>query len=110
MSEEGQTNPTSNHAPYDVILSPTAEQTMWNVASQVDRKLIDGVLTVLDTVPHIGRLYDPLYEAAKPPEDVLVAYAGHYGIYYEISEEEKAVWVYYIEDQRRDPLGRFDTN
>lgn len=106
MSEKGQTESPF----YQVILSPTAEQAMWNVASRADRKLIDGILTVLDTTPNIGRRHDPLYEAARPPEDVMVAYAGHYGIYYEIFEEDKTVYVYYIEDQRRDPLARFGTN
>ena len=37
----------------------------------------------------------------------MVAYAGHYGIYYEVSDEREEVHVYHIEDQRRDPLSRF---
>ena len=48
-----------------------------------------------------------MYEAAKPEEPVLVAYAGHYGIYYDVSDEHDEVHIYYIEDQRRDPLSRF---
>ncbi|WP_139651645.1 hypothetical protein [Raoultibacter phocaeensis] len=92
---------------YEVVLSPVAEQVMWDVRSRADRKRIDGVLSVLDTVPDIGRGYDPLYEAAMPPKDVMVAYAGHFSIYYEVLEEERIVYVYYIEDQRRDPMARF---
>ena len=37
----------------------------------------------------------------------MVAYAGHYGIYYEVCETKRVVYVYYIEDQRRDPRSRF---
>ena len=80
---------------------------MASIESKADRKRIDKVLRVLDTVPGIGRAYDPLYEAAKPEEPVLVAYAGHYGIYYDVSDEHDEVHIYYIEDQRRDPLSRF---
>lgn len=96
--------------PYEVVLSPVAEQVMWDVGSRDDRRRIDGVLTVLDTVPSIGRVYDPLYEAARPSEDVMVAYAGHCGIYYEVFEEARTVYVYYIEDQRRDPMPRFGSS
>ena len=92
---------------YEVILSPTAIRAMANVRSLADRVKIDKVLCVLDTVPGIGRTYDPLYEAARPDEPVMVVYAGHYGIYYEASDELGEVHVYYIEDQRRDPLSRF---
>ncbi len=92
---------------YTVILSPYAEDAIKAVRSRADRRRIDGVLCVLDTVPGIGRDYDPVYEAVKPPEDVKVAYAGHYGIYYEVVESNALVYVYYIEDQRRDPLNRF---
>ena len=92
---------------YEVILSPTAIRTIANVTSKMDRARIDRVLCILDTVPGIGREYDPMYEAARPEEPVMVVYAGHYGIYYEVSEENSEVHVYYIEDQRRDPLSRF---
>ncbi len=92
---------------YTVILSPTAEKAFKAVRSRADRRRIDGVLCVLDTVPGIGRDYDPIYEAAKPSEDVKVVYAGHFGIYYQIIESDNLVYVYYIEDQRRDPMKRF---
>lgn len=93
--------------PYSVILAPTAEQALKAVDSKIDRMRIDRILRVLDTVPGIGRTYDPLYDAARPDGSVLVAYAGHYGIYYEASEKDRTVYVYYLEDQRRDPLARF---
>lgn len=92
---------------YEVIVAPSALETITSIASKADRARIDRVLCILDTVPGIGRTYDPMYEASRPEEPVMVAYAGHYGIYYEISDERSEVYVYYIEDQRRDPLSRF---
>lgn len=92
---------------YEVILSPTAERAFKAVRSRVDMKRIDRVLSILDTVPGIGRNYDPLYDAAQPPEDIKVVYAGHYGIYYQVDESLAEVHVYYIEDQRRDQMIRF---
>ena len=95
--------------PYNVILSPTAEQALLNIKSHSSKMHIDNILLIFDTTPYIGRLYDPLYDAARLPESIMVAYAGHFGIYYEVSEENRAVYVYYIEDQRRDPTRRFDS-
>lgn len=92
---------------YEVIISPSALKTMTRITSKADRARIDKVLCILDTVPGIGRTYDPLYEAAKPEEPVMVAYAGHYDIYYDVSDEYREVYVFSIEDQRRDPLSRF---
>lgn len=93
--------------PYQVLLSASAERTLKAIESKTDRRRIDAVLAVLDTVPEIGRNYDPLYEAARPSEPVLVFYAGNYGLYYQIDKPRHAVKVLFIEDQRRDPLARF---
>lgn len=92
---------------YEVIISPTALEAIGAIGSRADMARIGKVLSILDTVPGIGRTYDPVYEAARPKEPVMVAYAGHFGIYYEVSDERNEVYVYYIEDQRRDPLSRF---
>lgn len=93
---------------YEVLLTPEAEQAYTSIASKADLKQLDAMLDVLDTVPGVGRLYDPAYPAARPNIDnLLVVYAGHYGIYYVIREQSKCVHVLAIEDQRRDPLARF---
>ena len=93
---------------YEVLLTPEAEQAYINVSSKVDLKQLDAMLDVLDTVPGIGRLYDPIYPAARPDIDNLqVVFAGHYGVYYVVDEQNKRVMVLAIEDQRRDPLARF---
>ena len=94
-------------APYTVFVTPTAERALKAVPAKADRRELDAVLSLLDTFPRIGRLYDPVYAAARPRGDVLVFYAGHYGVYYVIDEAAKVVNVLFIEDQRRDPLKRF---
>lgn len=93
--------------PYEVLLTDTAKSSYGRIKSKKDSRRVDKVLNVLDTVPEIGRLYDPVYDAAKPPFDVRVVYAGHFGIYYRVLEDEAQVHIYYIEDQRRDPMERF---
>ena len=57
--------------------------------------------------PHFGVVYDPIYDAARPDHEVLVTYAGHYGIYYVYDDAEQLVNVEYLEDTRCDPMGRF---
>lgn len=93
--------------PYEVLLSVEASHVYGDIKSKEDLNRVNRILEVLDTVPHISHCYDPVYHAARPPFDVLVVYAGHYGIYYGVKEEIKKVHVYFIEDQRRDPLKRF---
>ena len=93
--------------PYEVLIAPVAVGALLSVSSKADRRGLDRVLLLLDTVPMIGRVYDPLYDAARPDGEVRVVYAGHYGVYYEVDEEALEVHVLYIEDQRRDPKRRF---
>ena len=54
---------------------------------------------------------DPIYDAARPDHEVLVTYAGHIGIYYTCDytcdDANRTVCIEYVEDTRRDPLGRF---
>lgn len=92
---------------YEVILSLTAEDALMRIGSKADLRAVDNVLQVLATTPLMGRTYDPLYEAAVPEEPIMVVYAGHYGIYYDIDESGPEVNVSYIEDQRADPATRF---
>lgn len=110
MKESGETegSSSSEDSTYEVVLSSVAKRALEDIRSLADRKSVDKVLCILGTVPGIGRRYDPLYEVARPDVDVMVAYAGHFGIYYEVLEESKIVAVYYIEDQRRDPMNRFN--
>lgn len=69
---------------------------------------VDGKLELLCLYPRfMGAPYDPVYEAAIPPEPCLVTYAGYYGIYYTVDDEAAVVQVVAIVDQRRDPTTRF---
>lgn len=92
---------------FKVRLTEEAKFAYREISSKADLKAVNGIIDVLDTVPGVGRLYDPLYDAAKPPFEILVAYAGSYGVYYVVDEGKDEVHVYFIEDQRGDPLKRF---
>lgn len=98
----------ANPHAFEVLLTPEAESAYLAISSKTDLAKADSMLDVLDTVPGIGREYDPLYEAARPAiEGLLAVYAGHFGIYYVVDEDAPRVLVLSIEDQRRDPLARF---
>lgn len=68
---------------------------------------IDSAVVLLATNPELGRSYDPLYEAARPAQDLHVMYAGNYGIYYTPDHDRRLIRVHFIEDQRMDPTTRF---
>ena len=93
--------------PYEVFLTDTAKSSYGRIESKNDLRRVDKVSGALDTVPEIGRLHDPVYDAAKPPFDARAVYAGRFGIYYRVLEDAAQAHVYYIEDQRRDPMERF---
>lgn len=70
---------------------------------------VDNDLDPLAITPELGQVYDPAYDAAKPPFTCRVLYCEQYGIYYHVDETERAVIVFAIEDQRRNPLTRFES-
>lgn len=91
-----------------VVLSNNALIVYLSVSSKRDIEAIDHRLELLQVFPYLGQPYRPLYDAAQPAFPVYVTYAGsHYGIYYEVSEDERRVTVDFIEDQRRNPAERF---
>lgn len=93
-----------------VYLSDTARRAVLSIRSRADAAAVARRLRDLEVLPGMGRPYDPEYEAARPDHDVLVAYAGHRGIYYTYDADAGdggTVWVEWVEDQRRDPMGRF---
>ena len=51
----------------------------------------------------------PACNAAQPPFACRVLCCEHYGIYYRVDETDRAVTVFAIEDQRRNPLTRFES-
>lgn len=55
----------------------------------------------------MGAVYDPVYDSARPPHEVRVTFAGHYGIYYTFDADRQEVQVEHLEDCRRNPLDKF---
>lgn len=93
--------------PAQVLIAPVARDAIRAIGSKADAKSVRRRLLILPYVPEIGHVYDPVYEAARPPHDVLVTYAGHYGIYYVYDADSNRISVEYILDQRTDPTTRF---
>ena len=93
--------------PYTVILSDAAKTEYQHISSKHDFAKVRKTLELLDTVPEIGRTYNPEYPAAQPDFEMRVTFAGRYGIYYVVEEGSHEVYVLFIEDQRRNPLNRF---
>lgn len=93
---------------HEVQLADEALVQLIEIPSQGDYARVRTVLRTLETIPLAGSVYDPAYEAAQPPIECRVMYAGHYGIYYTCDEIPTApVRVLAIEDQRRNPMNRF---
>ncbi len=106
MTDRGE-NPNEALGPYRVTLTENAKRASTYVKARSDIDKVKKILRILDTLLEIGRVYDPDYEAMRLPFEVRVAYAGRYGVYYTVDEEEHQVIVFAIEDQRRNPLNRF---
>lgn len=89
---------------YTVTLAPSVVEAILAIPRKDDVRRVRNRLTMLRTAPFFGVLYDPIYESARPPHEVLVTFAGHYGIYYTCNSETRTVEVEYLEDTRMDPL------
>lgn len=91
---------------YSVFLTKQAKASLPSITAKSHRAKVRKMLQMLDTVPEIGRVYDPDYPATLPPFEVRITHAGRFGIYYAVNEDERNVYVIAIEDQRRNPLNR----
>ena len=91
---------------YDVELAESVQAALLAITSRDDARRVARRLRALEVDPHMGKRYDP-YESARPPHEVLVTFAGHYGIYYTYDDAARKVSVEYLEDCRRDPLNKF---
>lgn len=90
-----------------VVIAPSVRQRLIEITSRDDALRVRRRLEALALAPKMGMVYDPVYEAARPPHEVRVTYAGHYGIYYTYDEGAGVLAVEYLEDCRRDPMRRF---
>lgn len=95
---------------YCVVLAPSVIDAMADISSRDDARRVRRRLEVLQTAPYMGAIYDPVYDAARPPHQVRATYAGHFGIYYTVDDAGRTVNVEYLEDVRRDPMGRFESD
>ena len=84
-----------------------AQYQLVRIPSNADYNEVKRMLRALGIIADAGSVYDPAYEAAKPPVECRVVYAGHYGIYYTSEDPGSPVVVFAIEDQRRNPKTRF---
>lgn len=94
-----------------VLLAQTATDALGEITARGDALAIARRLRALQTFPEMGSRYEPDYPAAKPDHDVLVTYAGHYGIYYVYDPvlHGGTVFIEWIQDERRDPTRRFES-
>lgn len=91
---------------YDIRVSPAARSRLLTMPKASFEK-VRALIGSLQAMPYRGSVYDPTYEAARPPFECRVVYAGRQGIYYTVHEDEHLVYIRFIEDQRRDPRRRF---
>ena len=92
---------------YAVQLTDEAVYALSDIASESLVERIGFLLGNLSRFPRYGSVYDPVYKSAKPPVECRVFYCGPYGVYYHVDDEKHVVAVFAIEDERRDPMGRF---
>lgn len=96
--------------PYNVTLTDEAFYAYASIPSEKVFQHVDSDLGLLETTPYLGRSYDPVYDVARPPFPCRILYCEYYGIYYRIDESKRAVIVFAIEDQRRNPENRFSAS
>lgn len=92
---------------FEVMLTDEALYAFASLPTTHAFERVDYDLGLLETTPHLGRNYDPAYDAARPPFPCRVLFSGYYGIYYRVDEDARRVVVFAIVDQRRDPANRF---
>lgn len=90
----------------EVVVTDEAQIQLSHITSKVDQSAVKHALLSLKVIAEAGHSYDPVYEAALPPVECRVIYAGNYGIYYFIDHYSRVV-ILAIEDQRADPRKRF---
>lgn len=88
-----------------VVLTDEALLQVSEIPSNKDYKAVTDALRSLDNMNEAYGFYVPGYEAARPPFDCRVCFAGNYAIYFTIIKEE--VVVFSVCDNRLDPNNRF---
>lgn len=94
--------------PYGVSLSDEAVYAYSEIPSQKVYDRIGFLIGFLATHPYFGEPYEPYYKAAMPPVACRVFFCAHYGVYYCVDAENRAINVLAIVSERKDPLKRFE--
>lgn len=70
---------------------------------------VDSYRTILASFPEAGAVYDPYYEAVRPPiECCYITVPGTpFTLYYAVDEQAKTVSVFSIEHRRMNPRSLF---
>lgn len=92
---------------YELLLTDEAFYAYASLPSDSLFARVDHDLDLLRSFPELGKKYDPVYDAARPPFDCRVLYCEQYGIYYRVDDGNRRVVVFAIVDQRRNPKTRF---
>ena len=92
---------------YGVELADSVLSALVGIGSREDAIKVRRRLLMLEVAPGMGAVYDPVYESSMPDHEARVTFAGHFGLYYTIDEENRRVSVEYLEDCRRNPLKKF---
>ena len=91
---------------YAIRVSPAARASLLALTDTAFQT-VSARIDLLSTTPYLGGRYDPSYEAARPPFECRVTYAGAYGLYYSVDEDAREVYLRYVENQRMNPARRF---
>ena len=97
----------ATHKMYAIQLTDEAVYGYADKASPDLYDRIDHLIEFLMDHPYYGQVYDPYYEASRPPVPCRVFYCGHVGVYYHVNDPDRIITVLAVVDQRRNPLGRF---
>ncbi len=70
---------------------------------------IDSYRHILSSFPEAGAVYDPYYEAARPPMECryITVPGTPFTLYYTVNETDRAVDIFSIGHQRTDPRSTF---
>ena len=91
----------------EVVIADDALVAILEIGSKADLAKIRRRLETLAFAPEMGVTYEPVHEAARLDHDVLVTYAGRYGIYYTYDQARRRVEIEFVCNERRNPAHLF---
>ncbi len=97
--------------PYTVVYAQAVVDFLLNeVTSKRVYERIDRYRTILASFPDLGALYDPVYEAARPPFPcrAIAVPDTPFTLHYAVDEQLRRVSVFAIEHWRINPQTRFE--